>query len=159
MDSPQRVGRFSFAHALINHALYDAVGATRRIRLHRHVADALEELCSTESGERLVAAALEDSAGSAAGSAAVLAHHWREAGDADRAEHYLLIAAEQAGHRHAEAEAVALYNQALDLIPDGDTERRRNVQLQRALAYARFTHTVGGESSDAAQSQREPQDG
>ena len=55
VESPQRVGRFRFAHALIKHALYDAIGAARRGRLHRRVAEALEQLCRTESGERLVA--------------------------------------------------------------------------------------------------------
>ena len=153
-ESPQRVGRFSFAHALINHALYDALGVTRRVRLHGRVAAALEELCSEEAGERLVAALLEDSAGSAAGSAAMLAHHWREAGDTDRAMDYQLMAAETAARRRADAEAVALYNEALDSIPEGDAARRRQVQLKRALAYARFTHTLGGETSDAARSRR-----
>ncbi len=150
VESPQRVGRFSFAHALINHALYDAVGATRRGRMHGRVAKALEELCSEEAGERLVAGFLEESVGSAAGSAAILAHHWREAGDANRAEHYLLMAAEKAVHNGADAEAVALYNHALDLIPEDDADRRRHAQLKRALAYARFTHTIGGDASDAA---------
>src|SRR5258705_11275110 len=46
VESPQRVGRFSFAHALINHALYEAMGATRRGRLHRRGAEGLEELCT-----------------------------------------------------------------------------------------------------------------
>jgi len=158
VESPRRAGRFSFAHALINHVLYDALGATRRVRLHRRVAGALEELCSAEAGERLVAAFLQDSAGSAAGPPAMLAHHWREAGDPERAVQYLLTAAEQAGHRGAPAEAVALYNEALDLIGEDDAAGRRDVQLKRALAYARFTHTIGGEASDAARVRREAED-
>jgi predicted ATPase len=153
-ESPQRVGRFSFAHALINHALYDALGVTRRVRLHGRVAVALEELCSAEAGERLVAAFLEDSAGSAAGSAAILAHHWREAGETDRAMDYQLKAAEKAAQAGVYAEAVALYNQAIDSIPDGDAARRRQVELKRALAYARFSHWAGGAVSDAARARR-----
>jgi hypothetical protein len=31
-------GRYSFAHALIQHALYEDLGPTRRARAHRHVA-------------------------------------------------------------------------------------------------------------------------
>lgn len=154
VESPVRVGRFSFAHALINHALQETMGATRRARVHRRVAEALEQLCSEERGERLVAGLLEETIGSAGGSAAVLAHHWREGGDPERAVDYLLIAAEEAARGLAQAEAVALYNQALELIPESDAERRRKVNLTRAIAYARFSHTLGGAGSDAAQAQR-----
>ncbi len=156
VESPVRVGRFSFAHALINHALQETMGATRRARVHRRVAEALEKLCSEERGERLVAGLLEETIGSAGGSAAVLAHHWREGGDPERAVDYLLIAAEEAARGLAQAEAVALYNQALELIPESDAERRRKVNLTRAIAYARFSHTLGGAGSDAAQAQRAP---
>jgi class 3 adenylate cyclase len=141
VESPERVGRFSFAHALIDHALYDTLGAMRRGRLHRRVAEALEQLCGEEPGERLVAE-LSEAVGSAGGSAAILAYHWREAGHSDQAVHYLLMAAEQAGNGCAEAEAVTLYNQALGLIPEDDARRRRDVQLKRAIAYARFTHAI-----------------
>jgi predicted ATPase len=144
VESPARVGRFSFAHPLINHALCDALGATRRSRLHRRVAEGLEQLCREESGERLVAELLEETVGSAGGSAAVLAYQWREAGDSERAVDYLLMAAEQADRGSAGAEAVALYNQALELIPEEDADRRRDVNLKRAVAYARYSHAIGG---------------
>jgi predicted ATPase/class 3 adenylate cyclase len=145
VESRKRAGRFSFAHALISHALYDTLGITRRSWLHRRVAEALEELCSAPAGERLVAE-LSEAVGSAGGSAATLAHHWREAGDLDRTIHHLLMAAERAMRGGAEAEAVTLYNQALGLIPEDDAERRRDVQLKRAIAYARFTHAVFGDA-------------
>jgi class 3 adenylate cyclase len=141
VESPERVGRFSFAHALIDHALYDALGSVRRSRLHRRVAEALEQLCGEVTGEQLVAE-LSEVGGSAGGSAAVLAYHWREAGDTDRSIHYLLLAAEQASSEFAAAESVTLYNQALHLIPEDDVARRRDVQLKRAIAYARFTHAI-----------------
>lgn len=144
VESPDRIGRFSFAHGLIDHALYDTLGATRRGRLHRRVAEALEQLCGGEPGERLVAE-LSAAVGSAGGSATILAYHWREAGHSDQTVHYLLMAAERAG-RCAQAEAVTLYNQALSLIPEGDARRRREVQLKRAIAYARFTHTITGDT-------------
>jgi predicted ATPase len=145
VESLERVGRFSFAHALISHALYATLGATRRGWLHRRVAEALEELCTAAPGERLVAE-FSEAVGSAGGSAAILAYHWREASHVDRAVHYLLMAAERAGRGGAEAEAVTLYNQALDLIPEDDADRRRDVQLKRAIAYARFTHAVFGDT-------------
>jgi predicted ATPase/class 3 adenylate cyclase len=145
VESLERSGRFSFAHALISHALYDSLGTTRRGRLHRRVAEALEELCSKAPGERLVSE-FSAAVGSAGGSAAILAYHWREADNLDRSVHYLLMAAERALREGAEAEAVALYNQTLDLVPEDDAERRREVQLKRAIAYARFTHAVSGDA-------------
>ena len=39
-------GRYTFAHALIQHTLYDDLGPNRRARAHRQVAEALEELCA-----------------------------------------------------------------------------------------------------------------
>jgi predicted ATPase/class 3 adenylate cyclase len=145
-ESSERAGRFTFVHVLVAHTLYEDLGATRRALLHRQVAEALEELCSEAPGERLVAE-FSEAIGSAGGSAAILAYHWREAGHLDRTVHYLLMAAEGAGRGRAEAEAVTLYNQALDLIPEDDARRRRDVQLKRAIAYARFTHaTVLGDT-------------
>jgi class 3 adenylate cyclase len=154
VESPTRAGRFSFAHALINHALYDTVGATRRGRMHRRVAEAMEKQCSEELGERLVAGLLEETAGSAGGSAAVLAYHWREAGDSKRAVDYLLKAAELAEFGGAQAETVALFNQALELIPEGDADRLRELNLKRAVAYGRYTHAIGGDASDASRARR-----
>ncbi len=43
-------GRYRFAHALIGHTLDQDLGATRRARLHRKVAAALEDLCKEEFG-------------------------------------------------------------------------------------------------------------
>ena len=53
-------GRWSFAHALTQHALYQDLGATRRARVHRQVAEALETLCGEHPGTRV----------------GELAHHW-----------------------------------------------------------------------------------
>ena len=39
-DTP---GRYNFAHALIQHTLYEDLGPTRRARAHRQVAEALED--------------------------------------------------------------------------------------------------------------------
>jgi class 3 adenylate cyclase len=154
VESPERVGRFRFAHRLIKRALYDAIGATRRGRLHRRVAEALEQLSLTDSGEQLVARFLEDTVGSAGGSAAILAYHWREAGDSQRAVDYLMKAAERAQLEGAQAETVALFNQALELIPEGDAERRRDVNLKRAVAFARYSHAIWGDVGDAANARR-----
>ena len=53
VESADPPGRFAFSHALVNHTLYEALGPTRRARLHRRVAEALEELCGDDPGARL----------------------------------------------------------------------------------------------------------
>jgi class 3 adenylate cyclase/DNA-binding SARP family transcriptional activator len=114
---------FSFKHELIRDVAYATL--PRAARRERHA---------------IVAGFLEEEAGSGADAAAILAHHWREAGDSERAVGYLLSAAELAGHGWAKGEAVDLYNQALELIPEDDERRRREVELKRAVDYEAFSH-------------------
>src|SRR5262249_52334180 len=52
-ENSEHPGRFTFAHALAEHALYEDLGTTRRARLHKRVAEALEEQCGDDPGERL----------------------------------------------------------------------------------------------------------
>ena len=134
VEAVERVGRFRFTHALINHALYDALSATRRTRLHRRVAEAVEQLCSDERGERLVDDFLEETVGSAGGSAALLAYHWREAGDSERAVDFLRLP--PSGRRQEAPDGGRGQPQpGLELIPES-AENRRRVNLKRAVAYA-----------------------
>jgi predicted ATPase/DNA-binding SARP family transcriptional activator len=95
-------GRFAFAHALIQRALYDEVPPTRRTRLHRQIATAIEELGDSE--QRLTE----------------LGRHWIEAAvtpdEVDRAVNYAARAADSALEALAPTEAVRWYNQALELL-------------------------------------------
>ena len=43
---------------------------------------------------------------------------------------------------------MAFFNQAVKLIPEDDTERLRELNLKRAVAYARYSHFVWGDASD-----------
>jgi class 3 adenylate cyclase/energy-coupling factor transporter ATP-binding protein EcfA2 len=45
--------RFTFTHALVQHTLHNDLGATRRRRLHRKVAEVLEAVCGDDPGERV----------------------------------------------------------------------------------------------------------
>jgi tetratricopeptide (TPR) repeat protein len=101
-ESSQRAGRFTFTHGLVEHTLYEDLGRTRRARLHRRVAQALEEQCGKEPGERL----------------GELATHWAAAvvsTDTAKAIHYARRAAERALAQLAPDEAVRWYQQALEL--------------------------------------------
>ena len=98
-----RSGSFSFAHNLINHTLYDALGPTRRARLHRQVAEALEDLCRDDPGARI----------------AELAHHWTAATapvDVRKAVAYSKQAGERALAKVAPDEAVRWFTHALELL-------------------------------------------
>jgi class 3 adenylate cyclase len=52
-ESGDAPGTFTFAHALIEHALYDDLSATRRARLHERVGEVLEELCGDDPGSKI----------------------------------------------------------------------------------------------------------
>ncbi len=107
-ESTDDVGRFSFAHALINEALYEALGPTRRSRMHLRVALELEELCGADPGDRV----------------GELARHWAAAtrpAQAGKAIEYARLAGERALERLVPDEAVKWFTQALELL-DGQPE-------------------------------------
>jgi class 3 adenylate cyclase len=125
-DPTSRVGgdqQFSFKHALIRDVAYATL--PRAKRRSRHAA---------------VARFVEQDAGELDAVAAFLAHHWREAGDADRALDYFLTAAERASRGWAKEEAVQFYDRALELVPPDQRERRRRLMLARAVAAQAATH-------------------
>jgi predicted ATPase len=114
--------QYTFKHGLIRQAAYVAVPRARRRERHAEVARFLEE-ATTATGE----------------SAATLAFHWSEAGDVDRAVEYYVVAADHAGRGWAKERAVALYNEAFRLLPDGDA-RRRDLGRKRAVAFQALYH-------------------
>jgi class 3 adenylate cyclase len=107
----------AFKHGLIREIAYATL--PKAVRRERH---------------GIVARFIENAAGDPAAYAAILAHHWREAGDSARGADYLLVAAQQANLGWAHHEAVELCNQALELIPEGDEARRRRARLRRGMA-------------------------
>ena len=96
-------GRYTFAHALIEHTLYDDLSAGRRGRAHRAVAEALEEICGDDPAERI----------------GELAYHWAHATqppDAGKAIVYAERAGDRALAQLAPDEALRWYRDALDLL-------------------------------------------
>ena len=69
-----------------------------------------------------------------------MAHHWRDAGDFERAIAQLTRAAEQAERGWAKDHAVVLYREALGLVPEGDTERRSVLRRRLAMASTASFH-------------------
>jgi predicted ATPase len=67
---PNRLGHFQFTHALVRATIYDALAGTERIRLHRTIAEVLEDLYRADLDGHL----------------SELAHHYVEAAPSDSAE-------------------------------------------------------------------------
>ena len=103
---------FSFKHELIRDVAYGTL--PRAARRERHA---------------VVAGFLEEEAGSGADAAAILAHHWREAGDLERAVGYLLSAA---GSWRAAA---------------GPRGRRWRSTTRRSSCFPKMTRAGGGRLS------------
>jgi class 3 adenylate cyclase/tetratricopeptide (TPR) repeat protein len=108
--------QFTFKHMLTRDVAYATV--PRAVRRERHAA---------------VARLIEESVSSpGAGLAALLAHHWREAGEPAKAIPYLLSAADTARRSWAQDAVADLYSMALELTEDA-AERRR-IRLDHGIA-------------------------
>lgn len=119
----------TFRHALIQDAAYDSLPRGRRRDLHRSVAAALEV-------ERPDLAEREPE---------VLAHHFANGGEPDRAIPLLLRAGERAMQRGANAEATQHFEQGLALLADvvdAATRARLERTLQSTMGLS-LTATLG----------------
>jgi predicted ATPase len=95
-----RGGSYRFQHALYQQALYQQIGTTRRMQLHRHIGVCLEAGYGARAGEI----------------AAQLAVHFERGGEVERAVRYLQQAADHATRRNAHHEAVAAITKGLALL-------------------------------------------
>jgi DNA-binding SARP family transcriptional activator/tetratricopeptide (TPR) repeat protein len=100
------LSQYRFRHILYQKHLYNGLDPVRRTYLHREVGSALEMLYE-EGGEAVAV-------GEA--SAAQLAWHFEEAGDAEKAVGYLHQAGERAQRLYANQEAYRYFRQALVLL-------------------------------------------
>jgi class 3 adenylate cyclase len=120
--------QYRFKHSMIREVAYAALPRARRREAHAAVAAFLEE----QHAEREAPAAL--------------AHHLLEAGDRERAADFFTMAADQASRGWAKEEAAASYRQALELVPEGDVERRRLLRMKVAVTQMMIYHAVDAES-------------
>ena len=123
LEDPEEVDRFSFTHALVRQTLYERPIASRRLRLHRRVAVALEaSMLPVHPAE--------------------LAHHYfqaREVGGASKAIVFSLKAGEARQSAHAYEDAAAHYERALsclEIVRRDDAAARCDVLL--ALGAVRW---------------------
>jgi DNA-binding SARP family transcriptional activator len=116
-------GTYEFTHAIVRSTLYEGLGATRRARRHRQVAEALEARANKD--------------------VAALAYHFRHAGSADvRAVDYAAAAGERALERLAFDQAVAFFAQALEAADDVDAGTSRRCELLVRLGTAQRLATL-----------------
>ncbi|MBW3589726.1 MAG: AAA family ATPase [Actinobacteria bacterium] len=97
------MGLYSFSHALVRETLYEELSTNRRVRLHRRVGEALEDLFASDPGPYL----------------SELAHHFFEAsigGAEDKAIDYAVRAGSRAIDQFAYEEAIAHFERALQLL-------------------------------------------
>jgi class 3 adenylate cyclase len=117
--------QYTFRHVLVRDVAYELL--PRAVRRDRH---------------RAAATFFEEVGGDFGEVGAALGRHWREAGDSARAIDYFVGAAELAEHGWAKARAAALYREALQLVPEDESDRRRELTRRVALAEAATYHVA-----------------
>lgn len=126
---------YLFRHALLQDTAYESLLKQERKALHQVVGMALEQLYPDQVGEM----------------AAVLARHFEQAGETDKAIDYLMAAAKFSIDRNAITEAYDLYGRASALLPPYDPTdpamvRQRRIEIELGRAQAGFTF-LGDEDS------------
>ena len=120
-EIPTTVGRYQFAHALIQEALVDELSLNRRVRLHAAIADALEKLYGDQADDH----------------APELLRHVLEAESLvgpERVVHYSLVAGENALTGHAFDEAEQIFSRALAIKEPSDVTDSEQVETRPADA-------------------------
>ena len=113
-------GSYRFRHALYHQVLYEQLGSTRRMQLHRHIGACLEAGYGARAGEIT----------------AQLAVHFERGGEVQRAVHYLQQAGDNATRRNAYHEAIAALTKGLALLatlPDSPERTQRELALLLTL--------------------------
>jgi hypothetical protein len=121
VEPAERPDAYEFAHAIARQAIADELSPSRRVRLHRRVAEAIESACGgepspVESGEM-----------------AGQYHRSASLPGAERGVEHAVRAADHAEAAGGADRAAAFLGIALDLLPHGD-ERTTRLVARRGLA-------------------------
>ncbi len=123
----QRLSVYRFRHILFQKYLYQSLDRVERSFLHETVGNTLESLLGERAGDASVQ----------------LARHFQEAGLADKAFHYLVLAGHKTRQSYASQEAKAFYTRALDALsaigPPGNDARLIPVYEGRGLVSTWLT--------------------
>ena len=111
---------YRFRHGLVQEVAYGGLVETKRRKLHRKVGEALEEIYRDSPEEAY----------------ALLARHFSEADEPEKAVEYLLKAGDAARAVYADREALEHYKKARTMLARvGDERRARDTLFKMALAY------------------------
>jgi tetratricopeptide (TPR) repeat protein len=129
---------YRFRHALVHDAAYRTLLKHQRRELHQAVGDVLDG----------------DYGPGAEDLAPVLAFHFHEAGDGDRASRYFAVAGAQAARKYAHREAIRYYDQALQSAAHPPAalfhDRGKVYELQGDFEAARLDFERSAEEARAA---------
>jgi hypothetical protein len=116
--------RYAFSHALIRDTLYDEMNPSRQVRLHRLIAESIEQAYQAGASEH----------------AAELAYQYHQSAalpGSERGVPYALLAADRSEEAYAFDELATFIRMALELLPDADPQNPRlRERLGLALAWA-----------------------
>ncbi len=115
--------RYIFKHALIQDAAYQSLLKRTRQQYHLEVARLLEERFPETVAEN----------------PELLAHHYAEADNSERAVHYWRSAGERARRQSANLEAIAYLTKGIAMLselPDNEERARQELSLQISLGHA-----------------------
>ena len=110
---------YMFKHSLTQEAAYKSLLVGRRKAFHRKVGEALEQLFPDREEEFL----------------GLLAHHFKAAGNVEKATDYLIRAGDKARLADADDEAIDLYESVLPLLKEQDEERAHQTLLKIGLSH------------------------
>jgi DNA-binding SARP family transcriptional activator/tetratricopeptide (TPR) repeat protein len=135
-EVPDGGARLRFSHMLIRDAVYEGLPATRRLRLHREVGEALESLYGKHPDAHL----------------AELAHHYLLTGaaGAEKAVRYATAAGDRAASQLAYEEAARHYRSALQVLETvGPGDERTTCELLLSLGDVLHRSGNASEAKDA----------
>ena len=125
-----------FRHELLRDAVYQSMLRSTRLQLHKHIAKTLCALHPEIAGQR----------------PEFVAHHWTEAGDAERAIEYWSAAGERATRRSAVKEAFGHFHRAIDLLDQiKDRPAAANIELALRVKASGVEAAIEGCSAQASQ--------
>src|SRR5215510_11403250 len=105
---------YEFGHSLYREVLYRQLSANQRVNLHRLLANGMVTVCSVAATE----------------AAAMVALHFEEGHEYERAIEYLIQAAENASRRYAHREAITTLEHARELLTKINQERHAELDVQ-----------------------------
>jgi ABC-type oligopeptide transport system substrate-binding subunit len=134
---------YRFRHSLFQQHIYNGLGEFERKLLHKQVGQVLETLYGDRVGTILPQLAL----------------HFSQAGIADKAAHYALLAGDHARLIYAHQEAIDFYQRAIGYLKEqGDYERAARTLMKLGLTYHAifdFQHARGAYDEAFAMRRRE----